>query len=1122
MANLRDTVKDYQEELRDGIAWVAFWKTGRSWNAEYFHLEMGDILYPEDRSRMEEIKQADPAAVVVNGYYSGYLGEDRNLDELTAGVRRHYENGYSNIGEFIEAHDDRLPPELIEEARAAAHAAGLPFSEKAYRGGEEPDPYLFDGSMSMEDYELMHRMIEKERSERMEETILSGYLSNLGKYTEGRPAGESVSFPTTAEHLKEVFDRIGIDGKNYGELHITEYQSSIPGLAGKLTELESLDELNYLGELLKMQFDDDREKFAAAITYGDHTRDLQDIINLAQNLDCYWIYPSVKTEEDYGHYLIEELDELELPEEAKNYFLYEEYGRDAAINDGGRFTEQGYIYNNRNTFTEWYDGRDVPQEYRVTPQPPQRSRPDPEKADFDAAAPGQRTAQTAEQPQEPRPVIPIVLTSEKPAEKLKEITDRLEQGIAELFDSERYKEYLKVMSKFHNYSFRNTVLIAMQKPDASLVAGFSAWKNNFERNVMKGQKGIKIIAPSPYKIKQEMQKIDPHTQKPIIGKDGKPVTEEKEVTIPAYKVVSVFDVSQTEGKELPDIAVDELTGDVDRYKDFFAALEKTSPVPIAFENIEGGSHGYYHLEDKRIAINEGMSELQTLKTAIHEIAHAKLHDIDLNAPKDEQQPHVDRRTREVEAESVAYTVCQHYGLDTSDYSFGYVAGWSSGRELSELKSSLETIRSAAAEIINSIDENLAELQKAQDKEQTAGQEQPTREEKAAPKEQPQPEAPAKADTAGKEKPEAAAPGKSGAQEKAGAAPKEAFTPETIYKMRRNPYGDSPENSHLLQAYVTQENGRAKMGDVLYTGTPEKCRELMGQLKSGGLTEGDVKQLYAKAQETAQTAGQDKDTFSIYQIKGGDETRDFRFEPYDRLQAAGNVVDRANYELVYSAPLAPETSLEDIYTRFNIDHPKDFKGHSLSVSDVVVLHQDGQDAAHFVDSVGFREVPEFLQEQKQLTPDDLETGETVKTPRGTFHVTAMSREQIEAAGYGFHHQSDDGKYLIMGNGTRAFAVAAEQAQRDNPLKTAEQTIEQNGNMIDGIINNTPTVDELEAKVKAGEQISLVDLANAVKADKERGKGAKPEKKPSIRAQLRADKEKAQKKNAKQKSQDLERS
>ena len=1118
MASLRDTVKDYQDELRDGIAWVAFWKQGRSWNAEYFHLDMDDTLYPEDRSRLEEIKSIDPAAVILNGYYCGHLGEDMSLDELTAGVRYHYENSMNDIDGFIGAHDDRLPPEVIEEARAAAHEAGLPFSEKPYRDGEDFNPYVFDGSMSIEDFELMHRMIEKERSEQMAEPILSGYLSNLGKYTEGRPAGEWVTFPTTAEHLKEVFDRIGIDFKHYEEWHFTEFQSTIPGLTEHLSEYSHPDELNYLGKLLEMQFDDDREKFIAAIEYGDHADSLQDIINLAQNLDCYWIYPSVHNEEEYGRYLVDELEEPELPEEAKKYFMYEEYGRDASINDDGMFTEKGYIYNNRNTFTEWYDGRDVPQEYRVTPQPPQPERPDPSKVEMDAAAPGQRTAQTAEQPQEPRPVIPIVLTSEKPAEKLKEITDRLEQGIAELFDSERYREYLKVMSKFHNYSFNNTLLIAMQKPDASLVAGFSAWKNNFGRNVMKGQKGIKIIAPSPFKIRQEVEKIDPHTQKPIIGKDGKPVTEEKEVKIPAYKVVSVFDVSQTEGKELPDIAVDELTGDVDRYKDFFAALEKTSPVPIAFENIGGGSHGYYHLEDKRIAINEGMSELQTLKTAIHEIAHAKLHDIDLNAPKDEQ-PRVDRRTREVEAESVAYTVCQHYGLDTSDYSFGYVAGWSSGRELSELKSSLETIRSAAAEIINSIDENLAELQKAQDKEQTAGQEQTTREGQEA---APQPEAPAKADTAGKEQPEAAAPGKSGAQEKAGAAPKEAFTPETIYRVRRNPYSDSRENSHLLQAYVTQENGRAKMGDVLYTGTPEKCRELMGQLKGGELTEGDVKQLYAKAQETAQTTGQDKDTFSIYQIKGGDETRDFRFEPYDRLQAAGNVVDRANYELVYTAPLAPETSLEDIYTRFNIDHPKDFKGHSLSVSDVVVLHQNGQDTAHYVDSVGFRQVPEFLQEQKQLTPDDLETGETIKTPRGTFHVTAMSREQIETAGYGFHHQSDDGKYLIMGNGTRAFAVAAEQPEKENPLKYVEDTVEQNDNSFDGIINNTPTVDELEAKVKAGETISLVDLANAVKADRERGKEAKPEKKPSIRAQLRADKEKAQKKNAKQKSQDLERS
>ena len=837
-------------------------------------------------------------------------------------------------------------------------------------------------------------------------------IDSRSRFDTGEPGGTWLPMPATTEQLHKAMQSVGISADNPQDFFINGFANTegcpfdVP-----LSVIQSgrMDELNYLATLLDMQRDEDREKFAAAVTLGERAGNLKDLINLAQNLDCYWIYPTVQNEEDYGYYLIDELDELELPEEAKKYFMYEEYGRDAAINDGGRFTEQGYIYNNKNTFTEWYNGResDIPKEYKIMSFP-QRSRLDPSKVEMDAATPGVKAAQTAEQPQEPRPVIPIVLTSEKPAEKLKEITDRLEQGITELFDSERYKEYLRVMSKFHNYSFNNTLLIAMQKPDASLVAGFSAWKNNFERNVMKGQKGIKIIAPSPYKIKQEMQKIDPHTQKPIIGKDGKPVTEEKEVTIPAYKVVSVFDVSQTEGKELPDIAVDELTGDVDRYKDFFAALEKTSPVPIGFEKIEGGAHGYYHLEDKRIAIDEGMSELQTLKTAIHEIAHAKLHDIDLNAPKDEQ-PRVDRRTREVEAESVAYTVCQHYGLDTSDYSFGYVAGWSSGRELSELKSSLETVRSAAAEIINSIDGHIAELQKGQEQTQDAPRE-------------------------------------------------KAAMPEYIYKIEATPRTTGDNDRFFLQAYLPQENGRAKIGDVLYIGSLAKCRELMGGLNAGELTQGEVKELYAKAQE----AEADKDTFSIYQLKQGDETRDFRFEPYDRLQAAGNVVDKANYELVYSAELTPGTSLEDIYTRFNIDHPKDFKGHSLSVSDVVVLHQNGQDAAHYVDSFGYKEVPEFLQEQTQ------------------------------------------------------------QPEKINPLKHVEDTIEQNDNSFDGIINNTPTVDELEAKVKAGETISLVDLANAVKADKERVKGAKPEKKPSIRAQLRADKEKAQKKNAKQKSQDLERS
>ena len=488
-------------------------------------------------------------------------------------------------------------------------------------------------------------------------------IDSRSRFDTGEPGGTWLPMPATTEQLHKAMQSVGISADNPQDFFINGFANTegcpfdVP-----LSVIQSgrMDELNYLATLLDMQRDEDREKFAAAVTLGERAGNLKDLINLAQNLDCYWIYPTVQNEEDYGYYLIDELDELELPEEAKKYFMYEEYGRDAAINDGGRFTEQGYIYNNKNTFTEWYNGResDIPKEYKIMSFP-QRSRLDPSKVEMDAATPGVKAAQTAEQPQEPRPVIPIVLTSEKPAEKLKEITDRLEQGITELFDSERYKEYLRVMSKFHNYSFNNTLLIAMQKPDASLVAGFSAWKNNFGRNVMKGQKGIKIIAPSPFKIKQEMEKIDPHTQKPVIGKDGKPVTEEKEITIPAYKVVSVFDVSQTEGRELPDIAVDELTGDVDRYKDFFAALEKTSPVPIGFEKIEGGAHGYYHLEDKRIAIDEGMSELQTLKTAIHEIAHAKLHDIDLNAPKDEQ-PRVDRRTREVEALYSAFQNVNHF------------------------------------------------------------------------------------------------------------------------------------------------------------------------------------------------------------------------------------------------------------------------------------------------------------------------------------------------------------------------------------------------------------------------------------------------------------------------------
>ena len=309
------------------------------------------------------------------------------------------------------------------------------------------------------------------------------------------------------------------------------------------------------------------------------------------------------------------------------------------------------------------------------------------------------------------------MAENKNAQQVREITDKLEQGIKELFESERFKEYLTTMSKFYNYSFNNTLLIAMQKPNATLIAGYTSWQRNFDRHVMKGEKGIKILAPAPYKAQEEREKIDPSTQKPLLDADGKPVTETVEVLRPAFKVVSVFDVSQTDGKELPDIIVDELTGSVENYAAFFEALKQESPVPISFEDIPGGAKGYFSHVENCIAIQDGMSEIQTIKTAIHEIAHAKLHAIHPDekvAPEDRK----DRHTKEVEAESVAYTVCQRYGIETSDYSFGYIAGWSSGKETKELKGSLETIRSTAAEMIESIDAKLKVLLTEKAQEQT--------------------------------------------------------------------------------------------------------------------------------------------------------------------------------------------------------------------------------------------------------------------------------------------------------------------------------------------------------------------------------------------------------------------
>ena len=2231
MASLRDMVSEYQDDLRNGIAWLAFWREGRSWQAEAFHLDLDDTLYPEDRARLAEIQAADPRAVVVNGYYSGYLGEEMNVAELAAGVRHHYDNGLNNIAPFMEAHSDELPPDVLEEAREKAHAAGLPFYERPYRG-DDIDPYSYDGHMSIEDYQLMQKLMEQDREqERPKEaapleisndlmlidtsrttfdmqaiqnrrfmfspqtgelilgrqyrgnalvkshaeehgesgakapfdsflrgwigtgkqykdgvihfapaidasnpeqfdrafstvemfarngangkTVIRGFgdvweqplsklifersepmsevfsilLHNRQRYEQGKE-GLWFSLPTTTEKLQEALREIGISADNPQDCFLYDYRSPQERpikLPRDLVLSAEVDELNFLAARLeKLDAAELAELNAALTSPQSDFHSIGQIIDYPDNVDYYVHLPDVTGTGQLGDYYLNRSGMVDMPEEWKAGIFLPRFGLHIANTEHGVFTDYGYLVKSGDEWQRVHEGQPVPEEYRVMAYPaPEILRDEaPAQTVQPEAAPAAEAAT-------PPPVVPIILNSQNSADRMKEITDRLETGIQELFESERYKAYLTSMAKFHSYSFNNTLLIAMQ--GGQLVAGYNKWRDDFHRNVKRGEKGIKILAPAPYKVKKEVPKLDEQGQ-PVMDKDGNPVTEKKEIQVPAFKIVSVFDVSQTEGEPLPSIGVDELAGNVEQYEDFFKALEQTSPVPMAFEDIPGGSHGYYHLTEKRIAIQENMSELQTLKTAIHEIAHAKLHAIDPEAPVTEQADRPDSRTREVQAESVAYAVCQHYGLDTSDYSFGYVAGWSSGKDLKELRASLETIRATAHELITTIDGHLAELQQQRQAQQTVEQaaeqpapdsvfaklppeqqqemtdsvkamlqtlidadvkatgevtqgtldaiqtqgfvlsgdgtlqraeaqpepqpwngidgllnnkpimpeatpteranalidwaerdgqrmgneerrliveyaeavgdtdkvielinrlceqgyemqhghmddfvrsqieseiavakaeqqtaldpaaepivtiiwsesphlkdgqqmplheadtifkeldsakryerEQPdykgswydktkfridftmqgqpdnyegrqdfgdgdgsliehirgyheyyaqdeswknhvlkhegpeaweadkaqrdmllhefvpymslhcnlaamehearrplqsgetltpeqtayfqavldyvkecrpllnqgqyqlpeppkltdfdqslqdykaqveaeiaqeaadagmTVEEYAAagyeapaqpqeaqePPQQETPEQPAKEPAASdyyysinegaarrakemnsfsdykpgsataeyrhyvdeafalaqeqkkrvdpmyhekidslldtyarklaanmnhgyeidarvpsiliaggsnfpvrkKEKQNAArdsnmqewqyiqglldkirSTGMGGirqddpqaipklqkklaglekaqetmkavnayyrkhgtldgcphlspeslenlkadmasgwhyekkpfqswklsnnnaeirrvrqriesltranevayvgwefdgghveanrdqgrlqvffdgkpeadarqqlkehgfrwapsvgawqrllndnayyasdriaciqplsgikptelqhnsSREQRAQAAQEQAEPDYFYRVHANPRSDSRENLYMLQAYIPQDNGRAKIGDVLYVGTPERCRELMDQLNTGELTQEAVKELYAKEQEqptqeptpeqepapepepetapaqevTSDTepqaapaetltelqkkaleiadrykdlplqakidviaqafgcktgeihtspctgkwrgtsdmtirfdngaslfignhltpkakmvkvqtecvnrtlvqynpeivkatkeaalpallqreakdneiaaqkglkpytllnvefnegadektggyigwyyvtlavdgkicthletglnhdiasgkvsdtptradyypagalkeadvdyvfnnvgfssastlytvplrddvreraektlaersaaAPEQGDTFAIYQLKGGPETRDYRFEAYESLQEAGLAVDRQNYDLVYTAPLDGKTTLEDIYRTFNLDRPADFTGHSLSVSDIVVLTRSGKEEAHYCDSFGFTPVPEFfLQREKQLTPRELLTGESIQTPRGSFLVTDMSREQLEAAGYGFHHQSEDGKYLIMGNGTDAFAIPA---QQESPIKAAEMTTEQNYNMIDGVLNNAPTMSELEAKAKAGEQISLFDVAEAAKAEarkpKQPQRPAQKQKKPSIRAQLKAAKEEQQKKPPqREKAQELE--
>ena len=1322
-----------------------------------------------------------------------------------------------------------------------------------------------------------------ERREPVSE-VFSIMIDNRTEAQSDGPHGYWLDLPTTAEKLQDAMREIHISADNPQDFFIAGF--SYPedrrlAIPYDMVLAADVDELNFLAARLDtLDAAALTELNAALQNPRGGFENIGQIIDYPDNVDYFVHLPDVQSPGQLGDYYLNRSGMVDMPEEWKAGIDAARFGEHIARQEQGAFTPYGYLVKSGDEWQRIHEGQPVPEEYRVM------GFPQPEVL-REAVQTRQAAAPTAEAPAQPQ-VIPIILNSKNSADRMKEITDKLETGIMDLFESDRFQAYLDTMARFHNYSFNNTILIAMQ--GGQLVAGYNKWRDEFHRNVKKGEKGIKIFAPAPYKVKKEVPKLDEQGQ-PVKDKDGNTVTEQKEIQVPAFKIVSVFDVSQTEGEPLPSLGVEELAGDVERYQDFFKALEQTSPVPMAFEDIPGGSHGYYHLTEKRIAIQENMSELQTLKTAIHEIAHAKLHAIDPEAPAAEQQNRPDSRTREVQAESVAYTVCQHYGLDTSDYSFGYVAGWSSGKDLKELRASLETIRATAHELITTIDGHLAELQKQRQaqQEQTPAQEQPQAAEQPAPDSvfsklppeqqqemadsvkamlqtlidadmkstgevtqgtldaiqtqgfvlsddgtlqragasqtpEPQAEEPALDPAAepvvtilfsesphletGQQMPlheadalfakldaehqgggyydktdfridftfQGEAHSYSGRQDfgdRDGSliehirgyqefylqdeqwknhvlkyqgpealaedqASRETFVSEIIPYMELHcnlsrleqeaqtrlvsgdtltpeetayygaladyakecrpllnqgePLPEMPQLSDFdpsIEAYreqvmaeIAQEAADAGMTVEEYaaagyeapavsepepapeqeagpqakpmTDLQKKAAEIAGRYKdlplqgkidiiaqafgcktgeirtspctgkwrgtsdmsihfdngaslfignhltpkaktvkvqtecvnsalvhfnpeivqatkeaalpvllqreakdneiaaqkglkpytllnvefndgadeqtggyigwyyvtlavdgkicthletglshdiadgkvsdtptradyftAGALKETDVdyvfnnvgfssaSTLYAlplredvreRAEQTLAQRSADqpeRDTFSIYQVPAGPEGRDFRYRPYEELQAAGLTVDRKNYALIYTAPLDGKTTLEDIYRTFNADdRPAGFRGHSLSVSDVVVINRGGKEEAHYCDSIGFTPVPEFM--------------------------------------------------------------------RESPIKTAEMSTEQNYNMIDGTLNNAPSMGELEARAKAGEQISLFDVAEAAKAEDKKPKQTRPasktaqrQKKPSIRAQLKAAKEEqAKKPPQREKSKELE--
>ena len=680
-------------------------------------------------------------------------------------------------------------------------------------------------------------------------------------------------------------------------------------------------------------------------------------------------------------------------------------------------------------------------------------------------------------------------------DRLKEITASIEDGIKELFQSESYAQYLQTMSRFHHYSVNNQVLIHMQKPDATLVAGFNKWKNQFGRNVIKGEHGIKIIAPTPFKKKIEQEKLDPDTQLPMLDADGKIITEEKTIQIPMYKPVTVFDVSQTEGRPLPQLAHD-LSGNVANYDVFMEALRRSSPVPISIEVMGGGMDGYFDLEHQDIAIRKGMSEVQTVSAVIHEMAHALLH----NRTKDteEKTPELSRSTEEVQAESISYAVCAYYGIATGDNSFGYIASWSKDKTLPELRESLEVISKTADGLINDIDRHYAEILKEREAELIAAEPAMAMErlyavddrylhvqrtdtgvdytiyDKASMKEldggQLDMEISTLAESAleicnshgiGQNAPLQVAD--IGILDELQAAQDAVIAIEPPVQENPEPETDTPADPAIS---VEARNAYGYTDDAMLPLTKERAMELFERDVPVYLLYGDnteamafeqteilnhdgifgidradweaVKEQFPVITENRwQKAFQQNpaDSYCIYQLRRDPELAELRFMNSQYLREHGLEPAFDHYEAVYSGSLpsdgSTEARLDDLYMKFNTAHPQDFTGHSLSVSDIVVLKQQGAVSSHYVDSVGFVQLPAFLP--------------------------------------------------------------------DNYLKNAEMSMEDDYGMIDGIINNGPK-EQPEAKPKAPDLSVLFEAARqVVQEDKQ---APEPGKKPSVLAMLHA--------------------